>query len=44
MRELTISLDGESKTPLYEQIYQHLKMEIQKRQILPGSVCLLRVH
>lgn len=39
MRELTISLDGESKTPLYEQIYQHLKMEIQKRQILPGE-CL----
>ncbi len=39
MRELTISLDGELKTPLYEQIYQYLKKEIQKRQILPGE-CL----
>ena len=44
MRELTISLDGESKTPLYEQIYQHLKMEIQRGRYSPGSVCLLRVH
>lgn len=39
MKELTISLNGESATPLYEQIYQYLKKEIQRRQILPGE-CL----
>ena len=39
MKELTISLNGESVTPLYEQIYQYLKTEIQRRQILPGE-CL----
>lgn len=39
MKELTISLNGESATPLYEQIYQYLKTEIQRRQILPGE-CL----
>jgi GntR family transcriptional regulator/MocR family aminotransferase len=39
MKELTISLNSESKIPLYEQIYRYLKQEIQRRQILPG-VCL----
>ncbi|MGI6007386.1 MAG: PLP-dependent aminotransferase family protein [Ruminococcus sp.] len=39
MKELTISLDAESKIPLYQQIYQYLKTEIQRRQILPGE-CL----
>ena len=29
MNELTISLDGNSTKPLYEQIYEYLKTEIQ---------------
>lgn len=35
MKEITMSLDGGSSVPLYEQIYQFLKQEIQRRQILP---------
>lgn len=30
MNELTISLEAESKKPLYEQIYEYIKLEIQK--------------
>ncbi len=30
MNELTINLDAESKRPLYEQIYEYIKFEIQK--------------
>lgn len=37
MTELTISLDLHSKTPLYEQIYDYIRDEIRKRQILPGE-------
>lgn len=37
MNELTISLDTKSKTPLYEQIYQYLKGEIQKGRISSGE-------
>ena len=29
MNELTISLDGTSSVPLYEQIYQYIKSDIQ---------------
>lgn len=37
MNELTISLDARSRTPLYEQIYQYIKEEIQKERILSGE-------
>ena len=30
MNELTINLHTASETPLYEQIYQHIKREIQE--------------
>lgn len=37
MTELAISLDLHSKTPLYEQIYDYIREEIRRRQILPGE-------
>ena len=42
MRELTISLNPKAKTPLYEQIYNYIKQDIQSGQIkarekLPSS-------
>lgn len=37
MTELTISLDVHSRIPLYEQIYQYIREEIRRRQILPGE-------
>lgn len=45
MHELTISLNPKSKTPLYEQIYNYIKQDIQKGRIkakekLPSSRAL----
>lgn len=37
MNELTIVLDTESKKPLYEQIYEYLKREMQAGTIMPGE-------
>lgn len=37
MNELAISLDTKSKTPLYEQIYQYIKEEIQNGRIPSGE-------
>lgn len=37
MNELTIVLDTESKMPLYEQIYEYLKREMQNGAIMPGE-------
>ena len=37
MNELTISLDTKSRTPLYEQIYQYIKEEIQNGRIPSGE-------
>lgn len=37
MYELTISLDQESKVPMYEQIYQYIKNDIQKGNIRSGE-------
>lgn len=37
MNELLIGLDAKSKIPLYEQIYQFIRSEIQERQMLPGE-------
>ena len=37
MNELTIVLDTESKKPLYEQIYEYLKREMQEGAITPGE-------
>lgn len=37
MNELTIVLDTESKKPLYEQIYEYLKREMQEGTIMPGE-------
>lgn len=37
MNELVISLDSGSREPLYEQIYNHIKKEIQERQMAPGE-------
>ena len=37
MNELTIVLDTESKKPLYEQIYEYLKREMQEGSIRPGE-------
>ena len=33
MKELTISLDPQSVTPLYEQIYQYVKEDIQSGRL-----------
>lgn len=46
MYELTISLQPKSGTPLYEQIYDHIKGEIQDGHIksgekLPSTQCSL---
>ena len=35
MNELTINLNAGSKQPLYEQIYEYIKIEIQRGHILP---------
>lgn len=37
MNEMTISLHTESKIPLYEQIYEHVKKEIQSGKISSGE-------
>ena len=37
MNELTIKLHTASETPLYEQIYQHIKREIQEGRITSGE-------
>lgn len=37
MNELTMSLDAKSKIPLYEQIYQYIKEEIQQERIPSGE-------
>lgn len=37
MNEITISLQTESKIPLYEQIYEYIKKDIQSRKILSGE-------
>lgn len=37
MKELLIPLDHKAKIPLYEQIYDYIKSEIQKKMILPGE-------
>ena len=37
MYELTILLEENSKTPLYEQIYGHIKDEIRQGKIKPGT-------
>lgn len=37
MNELTINLKTESKTPLYEQIYTHIKAEIQNGRLEKGE-------
>ena len=37
MNELTINLHTASETPLYEQIYQHIKREIQEGRITSGE-------
>ncbi len=37
MNDLTISLDLKSKTPLYEQIYIHIKKEVQAGRIKSGE-------
>ena len=37
MTELAISLDTHSKIPLYQQIYDYIREEIRRRQILPGE-------
>lgn len=37
MNEITISLHTESKIPLYEQIYEYIKKDIQSRKILSGE-------
>ncbi|MCI9211907.1 MAG: PLP-dependent aminotransferase family protein [Ruminococcus sp.] len=37
MNDLTISLDGASKIPLYEQIYSYIKQEIQTGRIRSGD-------
>ena len=37
MNELTIVLDTESRKPLYEQIYEYLKREMQEGSIRPGE-------
>ena len=47
MKELTISLDPQSVTPLYEQIYQYVKADIQSGRLacgvkLPSSRSLAR--
>ena len=47
MKELTISLDPQSVTPLYEQIYQYVKEDIQSGRLacgvkLPSSRSLAR--
>ena len=44
MTELAISLDPHSKVPLYEQIYNYIRDEIRKRQILPGERLRLPVR
>ena len=44
MKELTISLNGESVTPLYEQIYQYLKQKFKEGRYSQESVCLLPVR
>ena len=35
MNELTINLNTASKQPMYEQIYEYIKIEIQRGHILP---------
>lgn len=35
MNELTINLEADSKKPLYEQIYEYIKLEIQTGNLLP---------
>ncbi|MBC5659750.1 PLP-dependent aminotransferase family protein [Anaerosacchariphilus sp. NSJ-68] len=37
MRELTMELHTEAETPLYEQIYDYIKQEIQNGKILAGE-------
>ena len=37
MYELTISLDPRAKSPLYEQIYDYIKQEIQSGRIRSGD-------
>lgn len=37
MRELTINLTPKADTPLYEQIYQYIKQDIQTGKILAGE-------
>ena len=37
MYELTMSLNPKSKTPLYEQIYEFIKEEIQNNVIQSGE-------
>ena len=37
MNELTINLEPHSAVPLYEQIYQYIKSDIQKRRISAGE-------
>ena len=37
MNELTMNLEPQSEVPLYEQIYQYIKNEIQKGRISAGK-------
>ena len=37
MRELTIDLNPKADTPLYEQIYNYIKQDIQEQKILAGE-------
>ena len=37
MNELIIFIDKESKVPIYQQIYEFIKKEIEKEQLKPGD-------
>ena len=37
MNELMIFIDKDSKIPIYQQIYEFIKKEIEKEQLKPGD-------
>ena len=37
MNELMIFIDKDSKAPIYQQIYEFIKKEIEKEQLKPGD-------
>ena len=44
MNELTIPLKNNSKTPLYEQIYQYIKLNIQSGHLSYGEKLPSKEH